>query len=94
MKKQLPPRDNQWIDAQGRPTDIFYDYIKNLESRSLGQPVSITEAANNQVLVYESATGAFVPRNTLTKPVSSTEPANGEVLIYISGTGLYTPGAN
>jgi len=94
MRKQLPPRDMPWFDEQGRPTDIFYDYVKDLERRSLGQPVSVTAAANNQVLVYESASGLFVPRNTLTKPVSSTEPANGEVLIYNSGTGLYTPGAN
>lgn len=57
MRKQLPPRDMTWIDAQGRPTEIFYDYIKNLEGRSLGEPVSITDTpANGESPVYNSTT--------------------------------------
>lgn len=62
MRKQLPPRDLVWIDAQGRPTEIFFDYIKNLEGRSLGQPVSITdEPADTEVLTFNATTGLWEP---------------------------------
>jgi hypothetical protein len=61
MRKQLPPRDLVWIDADGRPTEIFYEYIKNLEGRSLGNPVTITEPANGDVLTYNSTTGLWEP---------------------------------
>ncbi len=60
MRKQIPPRDLQWIDAQGRPTEIFFDYLKNLESRSLGQPVSITDTpANGETPLYNGTTGVW-----------------------------------
>ena len=63
MRKQLPPRDLAWFDpASGRPTDIFYEYIKNLEGRSLGQPVSITDTpSNGEVPTYNSSTGLWEP---------------------------------
>lgn len=87
-RKQLPPRDLQWIDAQGRPTEIFFDYIKNLESRSLGQAVSVTDTpANGQFLIYGTATAKW-------SVGPATAPANGEVLIWSSGTGTWVPGAN
>jgi len=94
MRKQLPPRDMPWFDEQGRPTDIFYDYVKDLERRSLGQPVSVTDAADGQVLIFNSTTGIYAPGYALNKPISPTLPTNTQVLIYNSGTGLYTPGAN
>lgn len=60
MRKQLPPRDMPWIDAQGRPTDVFFDYIKNLEGRSLGNPVSVTDApANGESPVFNGTTGQW-----------------------------------
>jgi hypothetical protein len=60
MRKQLPPRDLVWIDADGRPTEIFFEYIKNLESRSLGQAVSITDTpANGESPVYNSTTALW-----------------------------------
>lgn len=61
MRKQLPPRDLPWFDpATGRPTDIFYDYLKNLESRSLANPVSITDTpANGDAPVFNSTTGQW-----------------------------------
>lgn len=59
-RKQLPPRDLQWIDAQGRPTEIFFDYIKNLESRSLGQAVSVTDTpANGETPLYNATSGLW-----------------------------------
>lgn len=62
MRKQLPPRDVQWFDpATGRPTEIFFDYIKNLEGRSLGKPVSIADPANADVLTFNSTTGLWEP---------------------------------
>ena len=60
LRKQVPPRDMAWIDAQGRPTDIFFDYIRNLESRSLGQAVSLTDTpANGETPLYDTATGLW-----------------------------------
>jgi hypothetical protein len=60
MRKQLPPRDLVWIDADGRPTEIFYEFIKNLEGRSLGQPVSITDTpANGETPLYNATTGLW-----------------------------------
>jgi hypothetical protein len=60
MRKQLPPRDLVWIDANGRPTEIFYEFIKNLEGRSLGQPVSITDTpANGETPLYNATTGLW-----------------------------------
>ena len=60
MKKLLPPRDTVWIDANGKATDIFYDYIRNLESRSIGQPVSTTDTpANGETPLYNSTTGLW-----------------------------------
>jgi len=61
LRKQLPPRDLAWFDTQtGRPTEIFYDYMKNLESRSLGQAVSITDApANGETPLYNATTGLW-----------------------------------
>jgi hypothetical protein len=60
MRKQLPPRDLVWIDANGRPTEIFFEYIKNLESRSLGQAVSITDTpANGETPLYNSTSGLW-----------------------------------
>jgi hypothetical protein len=62
MKKQLPPRDVPWFDpATGRPTEIFFDYIKNLEGRSLGQPVSNAAPANGDVPTFNSTTGLWEP---------------------------------
>ena len=49
-----------WIDDKGRPTDIFYDFIKDLEKRTLGQPVSITDTpANGETPLYNSTTGLW-----------------------------------
>lgn len=61
MRKQLPPRDMPWFDPQtGRPTEIFFEFIKNLESRSLGQPVSITDTpANGETPLYNTTTGLW-----------------------------------
>jgi hypothetical protein len=60
MRKQIPPRDLQWIDANGKPTEIFFDYLKNLESRSLGQQVSVTDApANGETPLYNATTGLW-----------------------------------
>jgi len=60
MRKQLQPRDLQWIDAQGKPTEIFFDYMKSLESRSLGQPVSVTDTpANGETPLYNTTTGLW-----------------------------------
>jgi hypothetical protein len=60
MRKQLPPRDLVWIDAQGKPTEIFFEYLKNLESRSLGQAVSITDTpANGETPLYNATSGLW-----------------------------------
>jgi hypothetical protein len=60
MRKQLPTRDLVWVDAQGRPTEIFFEYLKNLESRSLGQAVSITDTpANGETPLYNATTGLW-----------------------------------
>jgi hypothetical protein len=60
MRKQVPPSDHKWIDDNGRPTEIFFEYIKNLESRSLGQKVSITDTpANGETPLYNSTTGLW-----------------------------------
>jgi hypothetical protein len=60
MRKQLPPRDLVWIDADGRPTEIFFEYIKNLESRSLGQAVSITDTpTNGETPLYNATSGLW-----------------------------------
>jgi hypothetical protein len=60
LRKQVPPRDLPWVDAQGKPTDLFFDYIKNLESRSLGQAVSITDTpANGETPLYNTTTGLW-----------------------------------
>jgi hypothetical protein len=60
MRKQLPPSDLVWIDANGKPTEIFFEYIKNLESRSLGQPVSVTDTpANGETPLYNATTGLW-----------------------------------
>lgn len=50
-----------WFDPiTGRPTDIFYEYMKNLESRSLGQPVSVTDIpANGETPLYNATTGVW-----------------------------------
>ena len=88
MRKQLPPRDMPWFDEQGRPTDIFYDYVKDLERRSLGQPVSITDApVNGQFLVYSTVTANW-------GLAPATPQANTEVLIWNSASGIWVPGAN
>jgi hypothetical protein len=48
------------MDEQGRPTEIFFEYIKNLESRSLGQSVSITDTpVNGEKPTYNSTTGLW-----------------------------------
>lgn len=60
MRKQLPPRDLRWIDANGKPTEEFFDYLKNLESRSLGQQVSVTDTpANGETPLYNATTGLW-----------------------------------
>ena len=60
MRKQLPPSDLVWIDANGKPTEIFFEYIKNLESRSLGQPVSVTDTpANGETPLFNATTGLW-----------------------------------
>jgi hypothetical protein len=61
MRKQLPPRDVPWFDpSTGYPTDKFYEYIKNLEGRSLGQSVSITDTpANGETPLYNATTGLW-----------------------------------
>lgn len=88
MRKQIPPRDLKWVDELGRPTEIFFDFIKNLDSRSMGQQVSITDTpANGQFLIYDTVTAKWS-----IGPV--TPPANGEVLIWSSGSGTWVPGAN
>jgi hypothetical protein len=58
MRQQVPPRDVAWFDpATGQPTDLFFQYIKNLESRSLGQAVSITDTpANGETPLYNTTT--------------------------------------
>lgn len=63
MRKQLPPRDVVWLDPLGRPSGIFYDYMQNLEERSAGTPVSVTDPTDGQVLVYNSTTGLFEPKS-------------------------------
>lgn len=61
MRKPLPPRDLAWFDpSTGRPTDIFYEYVKNLEGRSLGQPVSIADTpANGETPLYNATSGLW-----------------------------------
>ena len=61
IRKQLPPRDMAWFDPKtGKPTEIFFDYLKNLESRSLGQQVSVTDApANGETPLYNATTGVW-----------------------------------
>jgi len=61
MKKFLPPREMAWLDpATGRPTDIFWDYIRNVESRSLGQAVSITDTpSNGETPLYNATSGLW-----------------------------------
>jgi hypothetical protein len=61
MRKQLPPRDMPWIDAQGRPTDIFFDLISDMRKNTPTKPVSVTEPANGEVLIYNSTTGQYEP---------------------------------
>ena len=61
MRKQVPPRDLRWIDDQGRPTDQFFDFIKNLDSRTFPQQVANTEAADTEVMIFNSTTGVFEP---------------------------------
>lgn len=88
IKKPLPPRDVPWFDpATGRPTEIFFDYIKNLEGRSLGQPVSIAAPVKGQFLVYSEDAAAW----TLQPAVA---PSNGQVLIWDDINDVWVAGAN
>ena len=88
MKKQLPPRDIQWIDDKGRPTDIFYDFIKDLEKRTLGQPVSnVGTPVNGQFLVYNTVAGIWALQ-------PETPPTDGQVLIWNAAAGKWIAGTN
>lgn len=61
MRKQLPPRDMAWFDpSTGRPTDLFFEYMKNADGRMLGQPVSITDIpTNGETPLYNATTGVW-----------------------------------
>jgi hypothetical protein len=61
MKKQLLPRDMAWIDADGKPTDLFFDLIASLHKNTPTKPVSVTEPTNGQVLIYSSTTDQYEP---------------------------------
>jgi hypothetical protein len=86
-RKPVPDREAAWVDAQGKPTPAFLEYIKDLDARALREKVATTAPANGQFLVYGTATGTWTLQPT-------TPPANGEVLIYNSGTGTWVPGTN
>lgn len=97
MRKQLPPNDIVWVTPQsGRPTEILYEYIKNLEGRSLGVPVSLTAPTSGQVYVYNSTTGLLEPATLFTainaSPANPTGTSSGTpVMMGMGGTCTLTP---
>ncbi len=63
-KKVIPDKDAQWIDASGRPTPAFLEYIKDLDARAFREKVSLTSAStlnNGFPIRYVSATGLWTP---------------------------------
>ena len=86
MKKPVES-DFQWIRPDGKPTQYFLELIQSLSKNSMTMPVSVTEPANGQFLVYNSTTKQWSLQPTVA-------PTNGQVLIYDSGTGTWVAGAN
>jgi hypothetical protein len=64
MRIQIPPIDVAPIDPQtGRWTADYYDIIKSLERLGLLDlaDISTTAPANGQVMIWNSASGKFIP---------------------------------
>ncbi|MBR2118499.1 MAG: hypothetical protein IJ935_07475 [Afipia sp.] len=62
MKKPLPPRDAAWFDVKtGRPTEIFFDWAKDIDGRVLRDPVAVASPTNGQVMIFNSSTGLWTP---------------------------------
>jgi hypothetical protein len=53
--------DFQWTNADGTPTQYFYELVKEIESRTFKQKVSTTAPTNGQVLTFNSSNGLWVP---------------------------------
>lgn len=60
MKKSVES-DFQWIKPDGKPTQYFYELIKNISDNGLTQKVSAIEPTNGQVLIYNSTTKTYTP---------------------------------
>lgn len=62
--KPIPDKEAQWIDAAGRPTPAFLEYLKDLDARAFREKVSLSAAstANNGFpMRYVSSTGLWTP---------------------------------
>jgi hypothetical protein len=63
-KKVIPDKEAQWIDASGRPTQAFLEYIQDLDKRAFREKVSLTSAStlnNGFPMRYVSSTGLWTP---------------------------------
>jgi hypothetical protein len=52
-----------WVDQNGRPTQVFFEYLKSRERVGISNlsDVSTTAPTNNQVMIYNSTSGLWVP---------------------------------
>lgn len=60
MKKSVEA-EYQWIKADGKPTQYFYEVVKSLYDNGLSQKVSATSPTNGQVMLFNSTTGLWTP---------------------------------
>jgi hypothetical protein len=60
-KKFVPDRDAPMIDAQGRITPAWLEFLKDLDARAFREKVSTTAPTNGQAIKYVSATGLWTP---------------------------------
>ncbi len=62
--RPLPPPDVQYIDpATGRPTQIFFDYLRDRDQLKMAdlRNVSSIVPSNGYVLVYSSSSSTWIP---------------------------------
>ena len=74
---KLPPPDVPWFDANGRPSEVVYNYFRNLDARIRQLP-----GATNGVTVANLPTGSAGDWQYVTNGRKNGEGAG-------SGTGVY-----
>lgn len=60
MKKPVDS-DQQWIRADGKPTQYFLELIQGLNKNVLAESVSTVAPTNGQVMIYNSTTKLWTP---------------------------------